>query len=162
MSTIVWILIILMFVVGFAGMVLPILPGTLLVWGAVLLHGYYDGFTAVSPASFVLITLIALVTGTADLWLPLLGAKTGGASWQTLLAGVAGALVGTVVLPVPVLGTVVGYAAGLLLMEYRKQKDWNLALKTTLGGLAGVGIATLVKLGGGLIILIIFLVQVGG
>lgn len=162
MSTAVWVVIILMFIVGFAGMILPLLPGTLLVWGAVFLYGYSDGFTAVSPFSFFVITIIAIVTGTADLWLPLLGAKTVGASWQALLAGIAGALIGTFVIPIPVIGTIVGYAGGLLLMEYNKQGDWNLAIKTTMGGLAGVGIATAVKLGGGLLILFIFLWQVMG
>lgn len=144
-------------VLGLIGIIVPLIPGTLLIWLAILVYAGVTGFTTVTPLSFAILTLIALVTGTADFWLPLLGAKTGGASLRTILLGVVGAIIGSFV--APLLGTVVGYALGILLGEYVQRNDWNAAVKASLGGVAGWGIATAVQLGGGLLMLVIFVWQ---
>ena len=47
----------------------------------------------------------------------------------------------------------------VLLGQYQKQRDWNLAIKASLGGLAGWGIATVLQLGGSLLILALFIWQ---
>lgn len=144
---------------GIIGTVIPMIPGTLLVWMGVLIYSWHVGFGVFGVGIFLLITLIALVSGTADLWLPLLGAQKGGASPRSLLLGTVGAIVGTFLLPIPVVGTVVGYVAGILLSEYQKHGDWALARKAGLSGLAGWGLATAVQLGGGLLMLFIFIIR---
>lgn len=63
--------------VGLAGVIIPLLPGSLLIWLTVAVYAVAErlnGFAAIDPLTFVVITLIALVTGLSDLWLPLLGA----------------------------------------------------------------------------------------
>lgn len=143
---------------GLVGTLIPIIPGVLLMWLTVFIYAWADGFTAVSTASFVIITLIALFTGTADIWLTLVGAKKGGASLKSMLIGTLGAIVGSFILPI--LGTIAGYIAGVLLGEYWQHGDWEIAKKAGLGGLAGWGIATVIQFIGGIFILIIFLWQV--
>jgi uncharacterized protein YqgC (DUF456 family) len=68
------------------------------------------------------------------------------------------------VIPIPIfgslIGSVIGYAAGLLIGQYNKYKDWNLAIRASLGGVAGWGVAVAVQLTGGILILIIFVWQV--
>lgn len=145
-------------IIGLAGTVIPLLPGTLLIWLTILAYAVLTGFTAVTPLGFAVHTLIALVTGTSDLWMSLLGARTGGASKRAILFGIAGAIAGTFVLPL--FGTIIGYALGILLGEYQKRGEWNMALRAGLGGLAGWGIATIIQLGGGLLMLVIFIWQV--
>jgi hypothetical protein len=53
-----------------------------------------------------------------------------------------------------------GYAAGLLLGQYHKHKDWNAAVRASLGGIAGWGVATVFQFGGSVLILVLFVWQV--
>lgn len=133
------------------------IPGSLLIWMAVLVYVLVNGMASVGWPAFIFISLVALVAGTADLWMPLLGAKKVGASMRAIVYGTIGAIIGTFF--APLLGTLIGYAGGILLGEYQKRGDWNEALKVSLGGLAGWGLATAVQLGGGILILIIFAVS---
>jgi len=149
------VIVILLF--GLLGTLIPIIPGVLLMWLTVFIYAWVDGFTAVSTASFIVISLIALVTGTSDIWLILFGAKKGGASIKSLLVGTVGAIVGSFVFPI--VGTIAGYIAGVLLGEYWQHGDWEIAKKAGLGGLAGWGIATVIQFIGGIFILLIFLWQ---
>lgn len=146
--------------VGIIGTVVPIIPGTLLIWLGTAVYVWHVGVEAFGVGLFLLLSLIAVVTGTADLWLPLLGAKVGGASWQALLYGTLGAILGTFLLPIPLVGTIAGYILGLFFGEYQKHKDWELARKAGWRGLASWGVATAVQLGGGILILIIFIARV--
>ena len=144
-------------VLGLIGTIVPMIPGTFLIWLAVLVYVLVNGMASVGWAAFIVITFLALVTGTADLWMPLLGAQKVGASKRALLLGALGALVGT--LFAPLVGTLIGYATGILIGEYQKRGDWQEATKASLGGLAGWGLATAVQVAGGLIILAIFVIQ---
>ena len=57
-------------------------------------------------------------------------------------------------------GALIGYALGLFLGQYWETPDWQQATKATLGGLAGYGLSAVIQFGGGLIILIIFLITI--
>lgn len=142
-------------ILGLVGVLVPVLPGLLLIWLTLLIYVILTGFSTLPPLTFTLLTLLAFSTGTAELWLPLLGARTGGASWPSLLFGAIGATVGFVV--GNLLGAIAGYGMGIIASEYRKHGDWHLALKASLGGLAGWGVATAVQLGAGLLIIIVFI-----
>ena len=146
---------------GIVGIIIPILPGSFLVWLTVFLYALLErgnGFAAIDPLSFAVITLLALVTGLADLWLPVLGARASGSSKRSVLLGFLGSLIGTFIFPL--VGTILGYAAGVLLGEYHKRGDWDLAVRAAVGGITSWGIATLLQLGGAVLILIIFVWQV--
>ena len=156
----------LFILIGLIGILLPILPGTLLIWLAVLGYAIYEGFEAIDWYTFTFITIIALVTGTADLWLSLLGSKKGGASWEAMVVGVIGGIAGFFFLGslLPIIGNliggIVGYSIGVLLGQYIKHRDWKIAGKATAGGLIGWGIATVIQIAGGLLMAIIFFWQV--
>lgn len=152
---------IVLFIIGIVGIVVPLLPGILLIWGGILFYALaVDDFTAISPWLFVLITIIGIAAGTADLWLSLFGAKRTGASWKTLLLGLVGAIVGTFVLPMPLLGTIVGYAAGVLLGEFVRLRDWRAAFRAGIGGVVGWGVGTALQLVGGLLMIALFIIAV--
>lgn len=146
--------------VGVVGIIVPILPGMLLVWFTVIVYAWRTGFEVIGWASIAVITIIALITGLSNLWLPLLGAKKIGAAKRAMFLGIIGAIVGTFLIPIPLLGTVIGYAVGVFLGELQKQRDLKLALRASLGGVAGWGVATIVEIGGALLILLIFIFQV--
>jgi uncharacterized protein len=162
MST--WILVatILIMLVGVAGTILPLLPGTVIVGLAAVGYAWLDGFQTIGIGMTIFIMLVAVVTGTADIWLPLLGAKAGGASVKGMVWGVVGATVGFVLgSVVPVLGSLVGaiagYMGGIIYAEYVRHEDWNKAIQASLGGLVGWGVSTAVRLAGALFIMALFL-----
>lgn len=150
-------LVIFLLLLSLIGTLIPIIPGVLLMWMIVFIYALVDGFTAVSTTSVIVISFIALITGTSDIWLSLFGARKGGASVKSMLIGTAGAIVGSFLFPI--VGTIAGYIAGLLLGEYWKHGDWEIAKKAGFGGLAGWGIATLIQFIGGVFIFVIFLWQ---
>lgn len=155
--------VILAFVVGLLGTVLPVIPGLIIVWLAALYYAaVVVGFDVFSPWVFALITLIGLVAGTSNIWLAALGAKTTGASWRTLVVGFVGAILGTFFLPIPLVGTVVGYAAGLVLSEYVRQGEWRPAVKSAFGGMVGWGVSTIFEFIGGLVMILLVVTQVPG
>lgn len=166
LNAIIFGLVVAFMLIGLLGIVVPILPGTLLIWLAALAYAIIDDFQAVDWVTFAIISVIALVTGTADLWLSLLGAKTGGASWRAMLLGLVGGVIGFFLLGavLPVIGNlfggVIGYALGVLLGQYQKYNDWNVAIKASVGGVVGWGVASVVQLIGGILILLIFIWQV--
>lgn len=100
-----WLLAISLMVVGVAGAILPVLPGTILVLAGALLGAWIDGFSRVSGWSVGVIAVLAVVAWATDYVAALLGAKKAGAS----AAAVAGAAIGTV------LGIFSGFV-GLLFM----------------------------------------------
>jgi uncharacterized protein len=151
---------------GIAGIIIPILPGMVLIWLSALVYAVIEGFAAVDWITFGVITIIALVAGTSEIWLPLLGAKTTGASRRSLVLGALGGILGFFFLGAffPIIGSlfggVIGYSLGILLGQYHKYRDWGLAIRAGLGGLAGWGVSTAIQLGAGLIIIAIFVWQV--
>lgn len=150
----VFILITLLMVVGMIGIIVPIMPGIFLVWMGVFVYVYRNGFEVISLPMFLFFTLIVLVSGTSDLWLPYLGARKTGASKRTFVFGLVGSIIGSIILPI--IGTIIGYVAGVFVGEYHKRRDWQQAKRAGLGSLAGWGISTAVQLVAGLLIILIF------
>jgi uncharacterized protein YqgC (DUF456 family) len=58
------------------------------------------------------------------------------------------------------IGGILGYSLGVLVGQFMKFKDWNIALKATLGGIVGWGLATVIQVVGGVLMMIIFIWQV--
>lgn len=143
---------------GVVGVIVPLFPGLLLVWLSLTLYAVLDGFTVINGGLYAGLTAFALITSTADLWLPLLGARATGASRRGIVYGTVGALLGFIVLNL--IGAVVGYAAGVVVGEYHLHQDWQKAIKASLGGLAGIGVSTLIQLGAAIIIVVIFVWRV--
>ncbi len=95
-----WTLVAAMVLTGLAGTVLPVLPGTLLVFGGLFVGAWIDGFVRVSGGTVALVGALALLAFATDYVAALLGAQRAGAS-RWALAGAA-------------LGTVLGLLAGIV------------------------------------------------
>jgi uncharacterized protein YqgC (DUF456 family) len=154
-------IVILAFLIGLIGVVAPVIPGLLIIWLGSLFYAWVVvGFDAFSPWVFALITLVGLVTGTSNIWLAALGAKTTGASWRALVVGFLGGIAGTFLIPIPILGTILGYAGGLVLSEYVRQGELRPAFRSALGGMVGWGVSTVVELVGGITMILLVATQV--
>jgi uncharacterized protein YqgC (DUF456 family) len=144
--------------VGVAGIIVPILPGMLLVWLTLLAYAWITDFAVITWWMFAILTLVALVTGLSNIWLPYLGAKKTGAAKRAIFLGFVGGIIGTFIMPL--VGTVIGYALGIILGELLKHRDLRQAIKASIGGVAGWTISTVVELAGALTIILVFVLVV--
>lgn len=140
---------------GLAGTVLPVLPGTLLVWGGVLLGAWIDDFTRVSVGTVVIISVLAVLAWALEFVAGLMGAKRAGASKWALIGAAVGTVVGLFMGLVGVLFMpLVGAAAG----EYWAQKDQQRAAKVALATWLGLVIGMVAKVVLSFVMVGIFLV----
>jgi len=138
----IWTLTVLLLLAGIVGSVVPMLPGTTLIFGGVLLHKFLlPG--SVSTAAVVWIGVFWLLSTAADFACTLLGARLfGGSKWGMTGAG-GGAMVGMFFsLPALLLGTMLGAIAAEKLLGKRSDRD---ALKSGLGAALGFIVSTFVR-----------------
>jgi uncharacterized protein YqgC (DUF456 family) len=145
----------LVMAVGLAGVILPVVPGLLLVLGAGLWWTIADG-GGVRWAVFALMVVFAGVGAVAQYVLPARATAGRGAPWWTLAAGAVGAVVGFFV--IPTIGVIIGGLAGIYLAEVIRLKDAQAALGTTWAAVRGIGIGVLVELAAGILAALTWLV----
>ena len=138
----------LLIVVGLLGIVVPVLPGLLLVLGGVLLWAGTDGATT-AWVIFGLSVLVAAIGWTLQYLVPGQRMRRAGVSRSTLLLAVALGVVGFFV--VPVVGAVLGFVLGIYLVELGRSQDrpqaWHRTKHALLAVLQGIGIELLAGLG---------------
>jgi uncharacterized protein YqgC (DUF456 family) len=140
--TLLWVLCVALIVLGLAGTVLPVLPGTLLVWAGIVLGAWIDDFARVSVTTVVVVSVLGVVAWGLDYAAGLLGAQKAGASKQALLGAAVGTVVGLFMGLVGVLFTpLVGAAVG----EYMARKDQARAVKVGLATWVGIMLGLLAK-----------------
>jgi uncharacterized protein YqgC (DUF456 family) len=141
-STLLWILCAALIVAGLAGTVLPVLPGTVLVWAGIVLGAWIDDFQRVGTTTLVVVTVLAALAWVLDYVAGLLGARRAGASRQALL----GAAIGTVVgLFMGVVGVLFMPLVGAALGEYLAQKDQHRAVKVGVATWLGIMVGLVAK-----------------
>lgn len=140
--TLLWILCAALILLGLAGTVLPVLPGTVLVWGGILLGAWIDDFTRVGVTTMIVISVLAVLAWGLDYVAGLMGAKKAGASKLALLGAAAGTVTGLLMGLVGVLFMpLVGAAAG----EYLAQKNQARAVKVGVATWVGIMIGLIAK-----------------
>ncbi|HSR32248.1 MAG TPA: DUF456 domain-containing protein [Anaerolineae bacterium] len=158
LNTIVLILTLIVMLVGVIGIVLPIIPGTILIFVAALIYALIERFQAVGWPTLVVLGFLAAVATSADIWASSVGARMSGASGWSVIVGLVAGLAGFVVFSLP--GAIFGAILGVLLTEIIRVGDWRQALKAGSGWLLGWVLSTVVQLVIGLIMVAIFVWQV--
>ncbi len=137
--TLLWILSVALIVIGLAGLILPILPGTLLIWGGIVLGAWIDDFTRVGTITVGVITLLALLAWALDYVAGLLGAQKVGASRQALIGAALGTVAGLFMGLVGVLFMpLVGAAVGEYLAQKNRLRAAQVGLATWIGMMLGL------------------------
>jgi uncharacterized protein YqgC (DUF456 family) len=139
------ILLALAIAVGLVGMVVPVLPGSLLVGTAILVWAFDRG----GPAAWAVagVSLGLLLAGAAVKYLvPGRRLQRAGVPGSTLLAGGVLGVVGFFV--VPVVGLPLGFVLGVYLVEWRRLGHRQ-AWPATVHALKAVGLGILIELGFG-------------
>ncbi len=108
-------LILLVMFVGMAGVLLPVIPGVILIWAAALVWALQVEGT-LRWVVMVLLTLLAIVGAVAKYLVATKKMSAEGATTRTLLMGLAGAVVGFFLLPF--FGLLLGGAIGVYVGEW--------------------------------------------
>jgi uncharacterized protein len=143
--------------VGLVGVVVPVLPGLLLVAAA----GLVWAILAQGPEPWVVFALMMLVlaAGTvAKYVLPGRTLKQAGAPTSTMVLGGIGAVAGFFL--IPVVGLPIGGVVGVYLGELRRLRDGRAARRSTVATAKAVGIGMLIELAAGLLAVAIWLASV--
>jgi uncharacterized protein YqgC (DUF456 family) len=112
-----WVLAAFCIVAGFAGLVLPMLPGIPLVFAGLVLLAWAENFVYVGWATLTLLGILALASYGVDFLATAMGAKKFGASSRAIWGAAIGALLGLFfglpgLLLGPFLGAVIGEFSG--------------------------------------------------
>ncbi len=150
-----WIISAALILIGLAGTVLPLLPGTLLVWAGILVGAWIDDFTRVGVTTVLIISVLAVLAWALDFVAGLLGAKRAGASKLALIGAAVGTVVGIFmglvgVLFMPLVGAAIG--------EYWAQKDQQRAAKVAVATWLGLMLGMVAKVVLSFVMVGIFLV----
>lgn len=129
--------------VGLVGILVPFLPGTLLVWAAIAVWAFVVGTTPAWVVLGVATAILAAGILVKYLW-PAKRMKAADVSGRTLAAGALGALAGFFVIPVA--GLLVGFVLGVFLAELVGRRDRRRAWASTVHAIKGVALSVGVEL----------------
>ncbi len=128
--------------VGLVGIVLPALPGTILILAGLVLAAWADDFARVGPGMLVLIGVIGAASYGVDFVAAALGAKHLGASKRAMVGAGVGTLLG---LFFGFVGVIIGPLLGAVIGELTQHRDWKRVGRAGLAAWIGFAIGTAVK-----------------
>jgi hypothetical protein len=143
--------------VGLAGVLLPVLPGLLLCWGAVLVWALVER-TAVAWTVLAVATLLFATSQVVKYLVPGRRLRSAGVPWGSVAAGGALAVVGFFV--IPVVGAVAGFVGGVYGAERLRLHTHAAAWPSTVRAMQAVGLSVLIELVAGLLIGTVWLAAV--
>jgi uncharacterized protein YqgC (DUF456 family) len=133
----------LVMLVGLVGVLIPVLPDVLLIWGAALGYGLVMGLEGQSVWFFGAITLLGVAALASDVWVSGISAKKSGASIWAVLTGFTVGAVGFFLLG-PI-GALIGLLLGIFLFQLIRLREVREAARTVLGTGLGCGASFVVK-----------------
>jgi uncharacterized protein YqgC (DUF456 family) len=137
-----WLIAVLLVLVGLVGVVLPAVPGAVLVYLGLLLAAWIDGFSRVGPVTIVILTLATGLVYVVDFLSGSFGARHLGASRRAVWGAAIGTLVGLFFgLPGILLGPFLGAVAG----EYTAHRQLARAGKAGAGTWLGLALGAAAK-----------------
>lgn len=148
-----WLLVGLLVVLGFVGLLVPILPGIVFIFSGLLLAAWIDDFSRVSEMTMIVIGVISLFAWAVDFFASYFTAKKAKASKLALLGTLIGAVVGIFA---GVVGLIVGPIIGSVIGEFIARRNSSDAARVGLAAGLGFVLALVIKLGLALLILMLF------
>ncbi len=135
---------ILLVAVGLVGVVVPAVPGIILIFAGLLLAAWSDGFVRVGVPTMVLLGVFTVVVYFVDVAMMAIGMKRLGTTKRAMAGAALGAVAGLFFgLP----GLIIGPFAGAVLGELTANANWRVAGRAGLAAWIGVLIGTLAKVG---------------
>ncbi|MET7770794.1 DUF456 domain-containing protein [Nocardia sp. NPDC005366] len=138
----------LVILVGLVGIIVPILPGAILIFGAIGVWAFLTG-GATAWTIFAVSAVFLVVSAIVKYTWPGRKMKDAGVSNRALFLGAVLGVVGFFV--IPFVGLFVGFVLGVYLSELQRLGENQQAWQATKHALEGVGLSMLVELLGGLL-----------
>lgn len=138
-----WGLAALLILLGFAGLILPALPGIPLIFGGLVLLAWAENFAYVGWTTLSILGVLALASYGVDFLATALGAKKFGASMRAIWGAALGALVGLFFgLP----GLLLGPFLGAVIGEFSGKASLRAAMHAGVGATLGLLFGALLKI----------------
>jgi uncharacterized protein YqgC (DUF456 family) len=125
-----WMLAVICIAAGLAGLILPVIPGPVLLLTGFFLAAWAENFVYVGAFTITILTILAILAYGIDFIAGALGAKHFGASRQAAIGAAVGALIGIFF---GFIGIITGPFIGAVVGELTVNKNIQAA------GLAGIG-----------------------
>ena len=136
----------LIFMIGLATSLLPVVPGSLIVWSGIIIHKLWMGDASVAWKIVIITGVITLIGQIADFVMGIWGARKFGASWKGALGAFIGAFVGLLI-PPPLFWLIVGPVIGAIIGELCAGRTFKAGGKAGFGTVVGGIVAFALKFG---------------
>lgn len=144
MDVALWILALVLVAAGLAGIVLPALPGTVLIFAGLLLAAWTDGFARVGAGTLVVLAILTIASYFVDVAAMALGMERLGTTRRAMAGAATGTIAGLFFgLP----GLVIGPFAGAVIGELTANRNLRRAGRAGLAAWVGFLVGTVVKVG---------------
>jgi uncharacterized protein YqgC (DUF456 family) len=141
MTPLVWILSVMLVGVGLAGILLPALPGTPLVFGGLLLAAWADGFQNVGVGTVIVLAVLTALAFCVDFVSSSLGARGAGASRGAVVGAALGTLIGVFFgFAGIILGPFIGATIGEFVARRNLARAGRAGIATWIGFMLGIGV----------------------
>lgn len=124
-------------IVGTVGLIIPVFPGLVINWLAILIYGIVSGFGVKGWIIFILVTILMIVGNVMDNVMMGKKARESGASWLSIGAAYVAGLVFSFFFS-PVAGLIAA-PVGMFTVEYIRLKQWRDALQVAKSLMVGWG-----------------------
>lgn len=137
---------------------IPAMPGLIYLAILSVIFGFIDGFQLVTLQDFYILAAILFTAIVVDFVAGFIGAKVGGAKMKSIAFGALGLVIGTIAIPIPPLGSMIGFFLGIFLSEYFQNRHHaDRALKAALSGLIGTLIGTTFNVLAAILFVVLFI-----
>jgi uncharacterized protein YqgC (DUF456 family) len=138
----------------------PGIPGILYMLAVAIGFGFVDHFAHLSGLDIGILSAVVALALLVDFVSGIAGAKWGGAHWSSILWGIVGLVLGSLFIPVPIFGSIIGMFLGVLASEFYRTKDVRLANKAAVGSFIGWLVGTGIKVIASIVFMVAFIVLV--
>lgn len=153
-----WIIVIVLFAIGMAGAIFPILPGALAIYAAFFVYGFFISFSPFGFWFWAIQTLIVASLFIADYAVNAWGVKRFGGSRASVIGSTIGVIAGPFV--IPAFGLILGPLIGAIIGELIVGSNWDKSLKVGFGSVVGLFSSMVVKIILQLIMIILFFIWI--
>ena len=142
-SILYWLGAALLVVVGLIGLVLPAIPGALLILTGLILGARAEGFAHVGLWTIAILTVMAGLTYAVDFWATMFGVKKFSASKRAVIGALIGVVAG-LFLGVP--GVIFGPFIGAVIGELSARRNLQQATRAGIGAIIGIVLGAALKI----------------
>lgn len=139
---------------------IPGIPNLVYMFIVALLFAINDNFLHLTVTNILILGIISLVAMIIDFLSGAIGAKWGGAHWVSIFTGFVGLVLGSIFIPIPILGSLIGMFLGVLIPEWYRTGDLKIANRAAVGSFIGTIAGTVIRVVVSFIFLILSIIFV--